>query len=267
MCESDKKINYIFIVIDLFDDSCRRIQFPLVAANTSISPIGQNTVATFKELLTLMHSISETFLDLCSLKKNMSGVLSKRDMSILFGYSDKYGTGLEYAALYFRCVLDPLLRAHNVFLQSNNLSVGTLMNIACKSLSETTHDFFCVHRYRQDWLRKKLELTNTIKNLRKLESLVTKIYDSVQEIPNLMFRYSSSLPLGHSDKKVSAEAAMNLMEYINRMMAYSFSSSVICSINDHGIVSREVSDKRKLSLDHFGLYYSDKCEYKPIFHS
>jgi hypothetical protein len=68
--------------------------------------IGHETVSKFRQLLSLMHSISETFLDLCGLKKNIRNLFTAREKSMLYGYSEKYGTGLEQAALYFRCVLD-----------------------------------------------------------------------------------------------------------------------------------------------------------------
>ena len=83
------------LVIDLFEASYKQIQFPV--STNKISVIDQNTVETFRELLTLMHSISETFLEMCSLKKAITGskAITNREISMLFGYSQQYGTGLE----------------------------------------------------------------------------------------------------------------------------------------------------------------------------
>ena len=153
-----------------------------------------------------------------------------------------------------------------MFLQSNNLSVGALMELATNSLTIATTDFFCVARFRQQFLRANFESSKNsgdsrvTKSLRKIEALVKKVSDSIQELPNLMFQYSTSLPAGHSDKQNATVAAMALLDYVNKIVSFEFAPQEMVSFRNSGEISRDLSEKRKHSLDHFGLFFSEKCK-------
>ena len=116
-------VNRLFSVIQLFETCCSKLKFPLLSSQVGspMSAIGATTIETFRSLLSLMHTTSESLLDLCSLKKTITNLVTRKEMSVLFGYSRQYGTGLEFAALYFRCVLDPLLRS-GIFIMINLVS-------------------------------------------------------------------------------------------------------------------------------------------------
>jgi hypothetical protein len=92
-----------------------------------------------------------------------------------------------------------------------------------------------------------------------MESLIDRIYDLIQQIPNILFQYSNSLPKTHEDKVTSAKAAINIMDYINRMIALSFTP--ISMIDSDGIVYSQLSEKRKSMIDHFGLFFSEKSKF------